>query len=307
MTALAPAPAPVKTQGLANLICMASMMVWAIGLPAADMLIGPVPPLPLTAARMAMAAACLLPLWWLMEGTAPLKAAAWIKGTLIGGSTIGMGAFMLVVGQGMTSAVTVAVISASMPVIGIAIEVILDGRRLTPGLVVGVILSLIGGLMALGEADGGLALGLGAVLCFGSVVTFTIGSRLTVTSFPHLTPMGRTTVTLTGAALATCWAAAVNHVLGGAAPDWAVLGWPEFGALALFSVGGLAISQVLWIMSVGSLGIALASLHINAAPFYVMILLFAMGGAWNWMQALGALVVGVGVLVAQGIIPLGRR
>jgi drug/metabolite transporter (DMT)-like permease len=73
------------------------------------------------------------------------------------------------------------------------------------------------------------------------------------------------------------------------------------GALAIFAIGGLAISQVLWIRSVGHLGIALSSLHINATPFYVMLILFALGGAWNWTQAAAALVVGVGVLIAQGV------
>jgi hypothetical protein len=42
----------------------------------------------------------------------------------------------------------------------------------------------------------------------------------------------------------------------------------------------------------------------NATPFYVMIILFAMGGAWNWTQAFAAAIVGLGVLVAQGVIRL---
>ena len=61
------------------------MLVWALGLPAADLLIGPVPALPLTAARMVMAALCLLPLWWWIEGTQALRAAHWGKGVLVGG------------------------------------------------------------------------------------------------------------------------------------------------------------------------------------------------------------------------------
>ena len=62
---------------VANLMCMMSMLVWAVGLPAADLLIGPVPPLQLTAARMAMATLCLLPFWWWLEGSAVLRAANW--------------------------------------------------------------------------------------------------------------------------------------------------------------------------------------------------------------------------------------
>lgn len=289
----------------ANLLCMLSMLVWALALPAADLLIASVPPLPLTAARMALASACLLPLWWWFEGGAALRNAPWGRAMLIGGSTIGGGAFMLVVGQGMTNAVTVALVSASMPLIAIAIEVVLDARRLTAALVVGVLLSLGGGAMAMGSGTGGVGLGLGALLCFLAVLLFTLGSRATVTAFALLTPLGRTTVTLTGAALTTCAAAGLNALLGGAAPQWALLGFKEFAALALFSIGGLAISQMLWIMSVGSLGIALSSLHINATPFYVMGTLFALGGAWNWTQAWAAAVVALGVLVAQGIVRLG--
>ncbi len=287
---------------------MLSMLVWAMGLPAASLLLGKVPPLPLTAARMLMAAACLLPFWWLIEGAEALRKAPWWSGIYVGGSTIGLGAFLMVVGQGMTDAVTVAIISASMPVVGIAIEVLLDGRKLSRGLVIGVALSLLGGVMALEGGNQQFALGLGALMSFASVLVYTLGSRMTVTSFPDLSPLGRTTVTLTGAAVVTTVAACVAALAGAPAPQWAALGWRELGALAIFSIGGLAISQVLWIRSVGHLGIALSSLHINATPFYVMLILFALGGAWSWAQAAAALVVGVGVFIAQGVFfKVGRE
>ena len=296
-------------QGLvrANVLCMLSMLVWAVGLPAADLLIGPVPALPLTAARIAIAAIFLLPLWWISEGSQALRAAHWGKGFLVGGGGLGLGAFMLLLGQAKTNMVTVAVISAAMPVVGIAIEVVLDGRKMSLALVLGVLLSLAGGVMVLRGDGDGLGWGLGALWCFGSIVLYTLGSRMSVSAFPDLTPLGRTTVTLTGAALATSLAAGVNALLGGAGPQWEVLGLQELGALAVFAIGGLAISQVLWIMAIGSLGIAMSSLHINATPFYVMLILFAMGGAWQWTQALAAAVVGLGVLIAQGILPIGWR
>ena len=302
MTAIPQTRAPL----VANFICMLSMLVWAAGLPAADLLIGKVPPLQLTAARMAMAALVLLPLWLALEGWAPLKSARWGKGIVIGGLSIGLGAFMLVIGQSMTGSVTVAIISASMPLIGIAIEVLLDGRKLTFALIFGLILALVGGVMALGSGATSVNLGLGALFCFASVLTFTVGSRLTVTAFPDLTPMGRTTVTLTGAAILTSLAALIHVGIGAQSPDWALLGWREFGALAVFAIGGLAISQVLWIMSVGQLGIGLASLHINATPFYVMLILFAFGAAWSWPQAIAAAVVGLGVVIAQGMFTPNR-
>jgi drug/metabolite transporter (DMT)-like permease len=175
------------------------------------------------------------------------------------------------------------------------------------GLVVGLVLSVIGGVMAMDGRSGGMGLGWGAVLCFVSVLVYTLGSRMSVTSFPQLTPLGRTTVTLCGAALISTLAALIHSALGGQQPQWSQLGWPQAGALAVFAIGGMALSQLLWISAVGQLGIALSSLHINATPFYVMLMLFALGGDWRWPQAMAAAIVGVGVLVAQDLIPFRRR
>lgn len=287
----------------ANLICMVSMMIWAAGLPAADVVIPLLPLEQLNALRMGLAAAALVPFWALTEGFGPLMAVNWRRGLAVG-SLIGLGAWFLIQGQARGGAVTAAVISASLPVVGIALEVALDGRKLTLALILGLILSLIGGVLALDLSGGGMSLGLGALLCFGSVLTFALGSRLTVSAFPNETPLGRTAVTLTGAAVAALTLAGVQYLAGHPAPDFTAWHAKEIGAILLFSVGALGVAQVMFIMAVGRLGIGLSSLHINAAPFYVMLILFALGGTWSWFQAGAAAVVGLGVLIAQGIIPL---
>ena len=307
-TASAPHASP-DPRGLlaANLICMGSMLIWAAGLPAADHLIPLLPHAQLNALRVGLAGLTLIPVWALMEGLRPLLRANWLKGIAVG-SLIGLGAWFLILGQARGGAVTAAVISSSLPVVGIALEVVLDGRKLTLALLVGLILSLIGGVLALDFKAGGLSLGLGAALCFASVAVFALGSRLTVTAFPNETPIGRTAVTLIGAGIAALVLALGQFAFGLApAPDFHGWGWTELGAILLYSIGGMAISQVLWIMSVGRLGIGLSSLHINAAPFYVMIILFGLGHPWVWSQVAAAVLVGFGVLVAQGIIPVGRR
>ena len=45
----------------------------------------------------------------------------------------------------------------------------------------------------------------------------------------------------------------------------------------------------------------MASLHINATPFYVMLILFLFGAPWVWPQAIAAAIVGLGVVIAQGV------
>lgn len=307
MTATTNTPAsPAPSLLGANLICMASMLIWAAGLPAADFIIPLLPGDQLSALRMALAALALLPVWALIEGPGAMLRVNWLKGIAVG-SLIGLGAWFLIQGQARGGAVTAAVISATLPVVGIALEVVLDGRKLTRALVLGLLLSLAGGMMALDFKAGGMSMGLGALLCFGSVLAFTLGSRLTVTAFPGLSPIGRTALTISGAAIAVSFVAGLGIAAGSPPPDFSAWGWKETLALLAFSVGSLWISQLMWIMSVEKLGIGMSGLHINAAPFYVMIILFLMGGRWDWGQAAAAGLVAVGVLIAQGIIPLGRR
>ena len=61
----------------------------------------------------------------------------------------------------------------------------------------------------------------------------------------------------------------------------------------------LGISQIFWIKAVDEIGIGIASFHLNATPFYVMIIVYLFGSDWNWMQVLGAAILTVGTLLAQ--------
>jgi drug/metabolite transporter (DMT)-like permease len=300
--------APARSLIAANLLCIGSMLTWAVGLPALGHLVTLVPPLPLTAARVALAGAALVLVWAAVEGLREVRRAAWARGVAVGVVVMGVGAVLVALALQQTDPVTVAIITAMMPLVGIGLECLLDGRRLTGQLVAGLALSLAGGLIALDLAAATPALGLGALAAFGSVLAFTWGSRATVTSFPELTPLGRTAITVAGAGIGLTAVALVLVVAapGGAVIDWPAIGWPEVWALLLASIGSVAISQTLWIISVGRLGIGIASLHMNAVPFYVMLFAFALGGAWNWQQAAGAAIVVVGVLVAQGLLAPSR-
>ena len=308
MTMTLPKSSPAKSQPLAaNLICVASMLIWSAGLPAANLVIPHVPPVALAALRNLLAAAFLLPIWVALEGFQPMFRANWLRGIGVGFVCVGLAVVLLIIAQARTDAVTVSIITATMPVFGMALEVALDGRRMTTALIVGLGLSLCGGLLALGLGGWSVDLGVGALAAFGSIVAYTWGSRATVKSFPDLTPIGRTAVTVTGAAIAMLVIALAMAAFGAEPPDWQALHGREIGALLIYSVGSLGVSQVLWIIGVGRLGIGLASLHLNAVPFYVMLIIFLLGGAWNGLQALGAVLVLLGVLIAQDLIPLRAR
>ena len=67
----------------------------------------------------------------------------------------------------------------------------------------------------------------------------------------------------------------------------------------IFAAFGISISQVLWIIGVSKLGIAMASIHMNSAPFYVMVFVFILGGSWVWIQFFALILVVLGVFLTQ--------
>ena len=293
--------APNANPWRAHLICMAAMVCWSSGLPANTYLMPTLHPLPLAGLRFLLAAMVLLPFWLWQDGWASLRAANWKNG-LLAGSAIGFGGSLVILGQAWTDPVTVAVIAAALPVIGLGTEILLDGRKMTMALALGLAFAVAGGIMALGTAATGISFGLGALLCGLSALFYTLGSRWTITGLPGMSHLGRTAVTMVGGGFAAGLVWAVAQPLGlTPAPDIAAMGGTEWGVLLVFVVGSLVFSQLLWVTAVGSLGVGIAGLHINATPFYVMLIAMALGGAWNWWQAGGAALVAVGVVVAQGL------
>jgi drug/metabolite transporter (DMT)-like permease len=216
--------------------------------------------------------------------------------------TLGLASFFVIIALQFNDPVTVAIVTAVMPVCGILLECLADKRPFTRALAVGLVLSVAGGLIAVRGAEGEVDLGIGVLAALASVICYTWGSRETVRALPDLTPLGRSAITVAGCAAVALVAALADGLVRGNWPDWAAIGPTEIAGLAAFSIGSMAIAQLLWIVSVGRIGIGAASMHMNAVPFYVMLMVFMMGGPWNWWQTLGAAIVVTGAAIAQGLI-----
>jgi drug/metabolite transporter (DMT)-like permease len=128
---------------------------------------------------------------------------------------------------------------------------------------------------------------------------FAWGSRKTVKGLPNMTSLGQTTVTFMGAMLFCLATLALFLAMGWQGTQMSKLSSHGWAMMLLYAWGAMAVSQLLWILSVSKMGIGLVSFHMNAAPFYVMLILLVMGGGWNWDQAVGAALVAVGVILAQ--------
>ena len=199
----------------------------------------------------------------------------------------------------MSDATTAALAVAAMPITAIGLEVILDNRQLTIRFLLAVILVLLGGVLASGVMVHDLSVGTGFVVGLIGSGFFAWGSRQTVKKLPDLSPLSRTVVTTGGmvAFCLICWIGA--GFMGQSSATLSISNQSDIALLLIYSLLGLSISQVLWIKSVADIGVAIASFHLNATPFYVMVIIFLFGGGWNWMQTGGVLILMMGAVLAQ--------
>lgn len=257
------------------------------------------PPLTLTTARFVLAVAILLPFWLMLDGRAAVLGAKWGRGTVMGGVCFGLGAYSLLLAQSYTDPVTVALIASTCPIAATLIEMFAGQRRLRRNFLYGLAASVMGGYVATGGNGLSADLGIGALCAVGSCFLFAWGSFAAVRDFPELSPTGRSTITLAGGCVMTGLLLLGSQAVGLDLMPARGIDETQIWLLVFYAVASMALSQVMFIASVGRLGIAVASFHINTAPFYVMVILLALGAAWSWPQAIGAAIVGMGVLLSQ--------
>ena len=282
-----------------NIYGATAIILFASGFPAADQLLETWGIISLITLRNFLALLVMVLLIFLLERSVVLRELPWVSGFWIGGMGFGFGSLLLLIAQAMTDATTAALAAAAMPLFAVGLEVTLDGRRLSGRFVLAVAMVLSGGALAAGVIPGTSSIGAGFALGLFASGIFAWGSRKTVKSFPTLSPLVRTTITTSGmfGFMAVLCLAAIffEH-------SWSLVGSLDITNLKLLFIYvflGLTLSQIFWIKAVEDVGIGIASFHLNAAPFYVMIIVFLLGSEWNWMQALGAAILTVGTLIAQ--------
>ncbi len=287
-----------QTAFTGNTLAVASMLTWAAGFPAAEVLLQSWPPIALFAARVSLAVLVMVPIWLILDGPAQVLGARWRHAFLVGGLGIGLGMFLILVAQKLTDPVTVAIIASCAPLIATLLELAAGTRRLRWNFAFGIVISVIGGLIAT-SAVAPAQLGLGAACAVVSTALFCWASMATARDFPELSQLGRSTITLAGGLSTAVILIPIAGFLGLEVMPTNAFDAAQMGMLVFYALISLGLSQVFFIASVGKLGVALASFHINIAPFYVMVIMMALGEDWNWTRALGAALVALAVVLAQ--------
>jgi len=188
---------------------------------------------------------------------------------------------------------------ATMPIAAVCLEIFLDGRKLTRWFLFGIVLVLFGGFIASGANLKNDSIGLASFLGITGVGLFAWGSRATVKNLPGMSLLGQVAVTTSGMLGSAVFVYFISSIFFEIIKTPPQITLEHLGLLIIYSCLAIGISQILWIKSVAKLGIGVSSFHLNAAPFYVMLMLFFLGDSWIWHQTIGATIVIIGVILAQ--------
>ena len=282
-----------------NFICIFSIVFYAMGFPAAEFLLDDWDVVSIIAARNTFAFVLIFFIWILYEGFQEVRVAKWNKGFWIGAIGFGIGSFFVLLLQSITSPVIAALMVATMPVAAVILEIFLDGRKMTRWFLFGIVLVLFGGFIASGANLKNDSIGLASFLGITGVGLFAWGSRATVKNLPGMSLLGQVAVTTSGMVGSAVFVYFISSIFFETTESPSQITYEHLGLLLIYACLAIGISQILWIKSVAKLGIGVSSFHLNAAPFYVMLMLFFLGDSWIWHQTIGAIIVIIGVILAQ--------
>ena len=196
-----------------NSLALISIFLFAAGFPAAEVLLDIWHPITLMFFRLILAVSTLVFLWALIEGVSSVLKAPWLKGIKIGLLGFGLGTNLLLFAQWFTDPITVALLATLIPVSATILEV-LDGRRkLNRKFILGLIVSILGGLIAVSE-NISVDLGWGVLMALGSGFSFMWASDKSVTRLSELSSIARSSITFAGAAIFTTISFTIFFTLG---------------------------------------------------------------------------------------------
>ena len=187
-----------------------------------------------------------------------------------------------------------------MPIFGAIVEVIFDNRKMKLNLIIGICLAIFGGYLATGVNLSEGTFNLGTIICLISVMLLAWCTRSSTKELKNISVLGQTSLTMAGGMIAALFFLILSLLFN--------LGEIRIGnidsfhliLLFIFIFISQTVSQTIWMWGAKGLGVLYASFHSNAVPFYVMIIMvFLFGDIWNWVQASGAFVVALGVIIAQ--------
>ena len=288
---------PDRTQG--NVMAVLAMLLWSTSFPISEVLLMRWDALSLAVVRLGGGALMLTLMGWGFR-----KRYRWtdwpVRSALVVGAVgIGIGTLALNLGIKYSNPINVSVIATTIPLFSVMLGVIKHEETLSLRIIVAIGLAICGGvLVSRSSTQTQVGFRGGELLMLGAVILWTWYSRVAVTRLLVIPAYPRTVLTMLGGALCLIPVALVLEGSG-----WVDLSapWSRFDFVLILGlcVFGVGLSMVCWMISAEKIGVTIAALHINALPFYVLLLGLMFGGTLLMSQVTGAVLVATGAVLAQ--------
>ncbi|SCG59262.1 DMT family transporter [Micromonospora coxensis] len=264
-------------------------------------------PLHLTLYRVATGAATLLVVLAVLRDRLPREPRVWAHLMVVAAFGVAIPFTLFGFGEQRVESMLAGIWNATTPLIVLPLAVLVfRTERLTARAAVGLGLGFLGVLVVLGVWEGvggahfvGQLMCLGAAACYGVAIPY---------QKKFIAGSAYSGLSLSAAQLlvATAQLAVVGPLVAGAPPVPADLSLPVVASVVALGALGTGLAFVINLRNIRVAGASTASTVTYLIPvFAVLIGALALGERLNWHQPVGALVVLLGVAVAQGLV--GRR
>ncbi|KKJ94422.1 DMT family transporter [Micromonospora sp. HK10] len=264
-------------------------------------------PLHLTLYRVATGAATLLVVLAVLRDRLPREPRVWAHLVVVAAFGVALPFTLFGYGEQRVESMLAGIWNATTPLIVLPLAVLVfRTERLTVRRAIGLGLGFAGVLVVLGVWEGvggshflGQLMCLGAAACYGVAIPY---------QKKFIADTAYTGLSLSAAQLlvATAQLAVVAPLVAGAPPAPAGLSGRVLGSVLALGALGTGLAFVINLRNIRLAGASTASTVTYLIPvFAVLVGAVVLGERMNWHQPVGALVVLVGVAVAQGM--LGRR
>lgn len=283
----------------------ATAVIWGSAVPVNIVILREIDPFVLTAFRMVISIFILGALvLWRERGPLFPAGLTWLRFLALGLFMAGFNV-LYVLGVKWSDPILVSAITVTMPLVGSATAKALLGTPLGRGFGVGLVLSVLGGLMVVhGKPGFSLdALGLqgGEIFMLLAMVCWNVYS---VKAQSWLAGTGQLRLTLISSISTSMWLIAICALaLSIGLAHWPQ-SWPSatnIGLVVYLALFSAAIGNLLWNSGVSVVGVPVASLYINLSAVFTVLMVMALGVYPSLEQILGGLVVVAGVVYVQAI------
>jgi drug/metabolite transporter (DMT)-like permease len=283
-----------------DVLVLCAVLIWGASFSVVKYALREMGPLSFAAVRFGTASVMLLVWAWVSEGKPVIRKEDWLRAILVGLTAIGVYQVFFTVGLKYTTASNSALMLATIPAWTAVFAAASGQERIAPLQVVGMLLSFVGVALTIGGSGDGFQLAWDSVR--GDALTIVAAalsgasavlSRRLLARYSALRMMG---VSMLCGSLFLMVISVPEMV----AQDWAHLSWGTWLALAFSAVPAGGLAYVIWFKSIGEIGASRTVIYNNLIPpVAILIALATLGERITPLQALGALVILMGVALTR--------